>query len=490
MIWNGANWVRSGTSDGGNQPRAIVAVNTINDIPTTQGVYQLPDGSLYSVDSFGFKKRLSNYTNIGNTIILHGDSYENNSSIQTSGAITQYLQTGYFWFANVLMDNYFTQQINSGVAGENASQIRARIATIITANPSANTILIGAGTNAPASYATSATIAAQSVADDILYMCKYATQKGLSVILRTIPPRSSTASDAVIYSSYRVKLNPLIRNIAALNGYILFDIEAATMDPATGYFYEAGVGGFVNKLYTTTSPTGVHLNGSGGLVAGRELSKTLKNILFNKPLYSKNNTYPGRNLLTTGTMLGTAGTTTGLSGGSVLPTGWSVSGAVTMPAGGTTVGTITTSKVTSPDLVIPGDALQISIVEGTGAGLAPGIVTLIAQITGFTIGSKLSGSIYVEIDALNFGGTQLSRNSVNVFINCVTSGFANLGSARVYADDATDGNKEYFSGGIFNLPDKNFDGTDFVIPATTAYIFCTIVVVGIGTFRFMNFVAG
>lgn len=72
MIWDGKNWIRSGASDGGNQPREFIAVNTISDIPLSQGIYQLPDGTLYSVNKNGSQTPITDIKNQNRTIKIFG----------------------------------------------------------------------------------------------------------------------------------------------------------------------------------------------------------------------------------------------------------------------------------------------------------------------------------------------------------------------------------------------------------------------------------
>ncbi len=429
-----------------------------------------------------FAEKSENRTGLNKNIILHGDSYMEYSAITASGVINQYLQSGFWSWCNPKCGGYFADVIGSGVGGENATEIKDRLPGIINANPGAGTIMIITGTNMSTSWGVAI--------DAIEWMIEYAKGRGLSVIISTIPPRARVASDFVAYTAYRKLLNPAIRRAAKEMDCILFDMEAVLLNPATDGIWAAGEGIYTKNLYTTVSPSGVHLSGSGAMLVGSALAQQLRPFIIPKSI----NTWPDRQSKTgsLGLMAGTSGSTTSLSAGSVMPTGWDRSGTVTLPAGGTTTGTIVTSLVDSVNPKFPGKLLQVKITEDTGSGLAAGLVSLFATLApaSWSIGQPLSGSVYMEADAENWGGTQNARQINNIFINCVNSGFASVGSLRIFADDINTGNFDYFKGGVINLPGKKANGDQFLIPDTTAHIQIWIVVGGIGTFRFGNFIVG
>jgi lysophospholipase L1-like esterase len=417
-------------------------------------------------------------------IILLGDSFEEQCAITNTANAYRYNQAGYFWWANTRLNGYFDDVIRAGVGGDSAEMVEARLPAILAAHPGPATMLISGGTNVSSS--------AGKAFDTIKRMYAKAIDAGKTVILKTVPPRASGAADFVSYTAYRKVLNPLLRAFAANNSVLIFDLERAVMNPGTDAYYEAGENGFVDKLYTTVAPSGVHLSGSGGNVAGNEFAHLVADYLMVDSVLP--NTFPGRGnkLGDMGIMSGVSGSTSGLSPGSIMPNGWAKTGTVTMPAGGTSSGTIVTSVVTPKNSKIPGKLLQVDIVEGVGAGLSAGSVNLLANLPAgsWSEGEPLSGSIYVEIDAENFGGTQQLQIFHTVQLVCVNSSFATLGSLTAFPQVVSDGNKDLFEGGVIKLPAHKTDGTLFTIPLGTAYVQCWIMLNGIGRFRFGNFVVG
>jgi len=430
-----------------------------------------------------YRRLASYFSRIGSTIILLGDSHETYSAPEDSSTPSgvRFSSNGYLTYANAELSLYFKRIVAGGVGGETLSQIRARLPGIIAANPDASCILIGGGTNGSAS--------AEEDFDEIKIMCDYSSRKGLTVICRTIPPRGTTAAS---YQAKYNKTNNLIRDLCRLKGYLLFDINRVLMNPSTNAFFVAGetdiFGNVVKADYAAADQT--HLSATAGVVAGKELCRTVAPFLDFDIEPIGVNTWPGRpnKLGEIGMLLGsTSSGTSGLSAGSVMPNGWAKTGSPVIPAG--SGGSLTTSKVASTKPNIPGDMLQIKAVEG--ASQTGGSVNIIATLTPlFSIGERISGSLYYEWDDSGFGGSQGVETLLSAWIDCSDAAFAVIKRFAWMPGVTPDVRGMAFSSGIIALPDTDKFNTPLVVPPNTANIFFYLAFKGLGTVRVANVIVG
>jgi lysophospholipase L1-like esterase len=110
----------------------ITQVSSISNISTSLGVYQLPDGTLYSVNSSGNKFRLI-ITTLRN-VLFFGTSitakYTTNATFQTSSPGSD----SYVVWAAQAMSQSLNKIIDKGVSGNTTTQMLARYAADVTAN--------------------------------------------------------------------------------------------------------------------------------------------------------------------------------------------------------------------------------------------------------------------------------------------------------------------------------------------------------------------
>lgn len=164
----------------------------------------------------------------GNGFIALGDSISTSYEMGAGGA-----GYGAAWphMACALSGQRLAYRGNAGVAGNNSTQILARVSAVVALKPRVVTIL--AGTNDLTQSVTFATWSA-----NIKAIVAALRAAGIRPVLCTIPPRGNTT-----YLTNQLKWNRWLRAYAMANGLDLLDFFSLLVNPTTGMFasgYDSG----------------------------------------------------------------------------------------------------------------------------------------------------------------------------------------------------------------------------------------------------------
>lgn len=273
-------------------------------------------------------------------------------------------------WANVLLKQAFVNLGNLGVGGEDTTEIRARISTVLALNP--GWVVLTAGTNNMGEVGGVA-----QAKTDITAMLDAFDAAGIRVVLPTMPPRLSGNYTGTMRAD-TLALNEWIRGQARTRpGLIVLDYFAALADGNTGNFV-ATVYGF--------NPTvdGIHLSATGAYACGKMLADALRP--FVNPVVPYSLTSSGANLLTS-SLARPAGS------GAAVPTGWSFSG--------TASGTSVWSDVARTD-DFPGNWKQVVVPTG-GSMTLTGTTNATVDGSRLAVGDVVNGIMEFDASAVETG---------------------------------------------------------------------------------------
>lgn len=336
-------------------------------------------------------------------------------------------------WGNNLLSQGFTILGNLGIGGQTTTQIRARIGDALALKPGWVHLL--AGTNNMG--------VVNGVADaktDIAAMLDTFAQRGIRVILGTMPPRITANYTGTIKADTFALNEWIIQEARARPNVILADYFSALSD--TSGNYRALIDGF--------NPTvdGIHLSATGAYTAGRVFAAALSPFAPKAVPYSPPT--PGANLLSNPRPAGN---------GATAPTSWTL--------GGSSSGAVTWSDTTRADGLGTWKTVVLP---------ANGVLTINSNFT--LDGSRLSVgdtvSAYVEYMA-----TGLQQNSA-----IDTQGIA----VAIKAWNGSSFFDTRWSFNYFRGPNSDHSGAyrvpDYVVPATTTIVALFIEFRGGGTFSF------
>lgn len=190
---------------------------------------------------------------IGNGAVVLGDSISivpGNSNQALNSTVGTYLAGGWFHEFCARSGQAARFVRNSGVSGENTTQMLARLqSTVLAYSP--DLVLLLAGNNDPVTSVSEATSRAnfRALVDGIL-------AAGAIPVIGTITPRTVST-----YRAAHLRLNEFLRGLAVEYGVPLVDFYKAMVDPATG-------GPATGLTYDGVHPTDGAGGVSGAAVAG------------------------------------------------------------------------------------------------------------------------------------------------------------------------------------------------------------------------------
>lgn len=357
------------------------------------------------------------------TIVLLGDSITDYCGPKVSGDTFYYYNTnGYFPWANMLLNQPFTQLYNAGIAGNTLTQILARIQSeVIIYHPGYCMILGG----------TQDVGQAESAADIIsrLSLAYYTLRKaGIQVIASTIPP-SSTFDETE--NAVRDTVNAWI---LAQPGIIAADMATAIDDgagaPIAGYTLD-----------------GTHPSGIGGYYMGVALAAAILPKIRQSDIMTM---AAGSNIINTNPLM--EGDSSGLA------TGYTKSGSPDP----------TVAKVERTDGK-PGEWQQFAVSERAETNFA---LNSSLMSTGFSVGDVIWGQAEINLSSL----TDLKYCYMQIL--CLNSGYSTIqNAADGYQTDETDDLDLTGYSGILRTP-------EITIPENTVYLRIQFKFNGVGTFQF------
>lgn len=323
------------------------------------------------------------------TIALLGDSITNQNQAANTGN-PYFSATGYFTWANVLLDQRFRQTYDAtgtgvgsfdefGESGKTVAQLLSENYAASWAASGATWGVVHGGTNDLASRT------AAQIATDLLTIWRMGTAAGIRVVATTVLPRDN--GDAEPATSDKVRaVNKLIRAHAlAEPGVILCDWYALMVDPATGR---------ANLDYLAD---GVHPDAAGASRMGRALADVLRPFTYDSGWWSPNDLGDVDELSPNPFCVGAAsGLATNVT-------------AYTLGAG-----VYTAAKVPRTD-GIPGEWQQVTVTAAPGN--ADGVQLQLQNTavgTKWNIGDTVQGLVEFETDAANWRCRHLSC-AIDVF---------------------------------------------------------------------------
>lgn len=274
---------------------------------TSEGRQALADSSELSAtigaSAFGIA---ANTRPRGNRTILMGDSitaYNGGVSTATPAqSLAGYSSLGMWRWANVILDQRLDIIGNSGIGGQETSQIRARFQTdVLDLNPDILALLAGTNDDGPE----------DNTWDNLEWMYQTALTAGIFVVAFTIPPQTSSApTNTTTMQNYRLGVNTLIRQFVRSHaGMVLVDLAEVWQDKTQP--------GFVGRA--DYLPDFTHPGTLGAQVAGYAVARAVSPLLPEMVQPLSSGAAPD-NMLTNGRFAGS---------GSALPGGWSASGTAT-----------------------------------------------------------------------------------------------------------------------------------------------------------------
>lgn len=302
---------------------------------------------------------------------------------------------GYMTFAEILSKRawYWDETLNFGVAGENTSQILARVPQVIAANPGAVVVLAGVNDGQGSVLSVAQTKA------NLLAIWTQLANAGILVVAMPILPASMWGGATTTNSQRRIiqQTNNWIKEtVPSIPNVILADPTAYLVDNTTAAGNQGGIIGGQSGAVTSYALDGLHPAQRGAFWTGYMIAQALAPY-FNTPLTQSQQSAldiynaadnPSGNMLSsailTATTGGVAGTgasgvvpssmtlqrgygTVALATGSfvtsTLPNGQSINKyriAMTAPSGSSTRDSITLSQSIS---VSPGDIVYVEVEE-------------------------------------------------------------------------------------------------------------------------------
>jgi len=209
-----------------------------------------------------------------NVFVALGDSLTLGNDVPTGSAV-QRGDAPLTW-ASMLSGGRIIYGYNAGIAGQNSTQILARVASDVVAhNPGSCIILAGTNDLAGGDFTTWRT--------NIAAMVVQVRAAGIRPFLCTLPPTGSSGYRATV-----TLWNGWLRRYAVTQGISLVDIYGLLVDSTTGDYAAA----YVND--------GVHPSMAGWTAIGQLISDRLSPLLpENRPLVPSDNNDPN-NLLSNG----------------------------------------------------------------------------------------------------------------------------------------------------------------------------------------------
>lgn len=187
-------------------------------------------------------------------VVIAGDS----TAIASSNATTWSARDFLVW-AHLLSGARFRIAGNLGVSGDNAAQLRARLASGLAGLGSGiGACVFSIGTNDATQARTLA-----SFRDDMLECVAICRRQSILPVLMTVAPTLASGASRKLAATYNVWL----RRYAAQEGLPLVDRHGLLVDPATG--------GHLSPLTTD----GTHQSAAGAKIVGQSLADALVDVL-------------------------------------------------------------------------------------------------------------------------------------------------------------------------------------------------------------------
>jgi lysophospholipase L1-like esterase len=279
-----------------------------------------------------------------------GDSITANNHLITNTS-TNYGVTkssrGYMTFAEILSKRawYWDETLNFGVAGENTSQILARVPQVIAANPGAVVVLAGVNDGQGSVLSVAQTKA------NLRAIWTQLANAGILVVVVPILPASMWGSQTTTASQRRIiqQTDNWIREVApTIPNVILADPTAYLIDNTTANSNQGGMIGGQTGAVTGYALDGLHPAQRGAFWTGYVVAQALAPY-FNTPLNQSQQSAldvynatdnPSGNLLSNGIITATSGGVLGTGASGAAPSG------MTLQRGYGTVAVATGSFIT------------------------------------------------------------------------------------------------------------------------------------------------
>jgi len=369
------------------------------------------------------------------TIVLLGDSITESNGGWPGTTNTSYNSNGFFNWGHVFLGHPFQVLKNAGVAGEETTQMLARLKTdVLDLKPGWCHVL--AGTNDVGHAIPNATAKANlaSIYDQL-------TAAGIKIIAGTLPPRN-TYTGTMLNDLH--DLNLWIKNQGRIRkNFIVVDYYSAVAGPNGGWANNGDVG----QVLTTD---GTHPGNAGAGRMGMALYNTLKVLLppTSPPFSSEQDPI---------NILPYSRFTQGTVGSGTPPTGWNQSGL--------TGGPIVFSRVARTD--IPGNWIQMVMPAGSKVNLQNPNALLSSGK--FSIGDNVVGTIEFQRSGIDTAAAA-STSGISLAVVAVTANVASP-SDLYWVSGAYDNQTFIDHSGILRTP-------TFTVPANTTALLLQVTLGG------------